>query len=186
MMPRREDIDEPNLLRHSQHQSWCPRCMAGRGVGPRHTLVEQQPVVMSDCAYKNGNRGMGRETELELATGAVDEDNLPILVIKDTCSKTIGRDERERRRSQHYNVQGKRRSNPSPRSVHPGNPGAIESAVTEGEVKVRSVKSDLENNLNTQIDRRHPILAWLRTCVTGFMSRHRAGQDGRTVERRRT
>ena len=63
--------------------------MAGRGAGPRHTLVEQQPVVMSDCACKNG-RGMGRETELELATGAVDEDNLSILVIKDNCSKTIG------------------------------------------------------------------------------------------------
>ena len=67
-------------------------------------------------------------------------------------------------------MQGKRRSSPSPRSVYPGNPGAIESAVTEGKVKIRSVKSDLENNLNTQIDRRHPILAWLRTCVTGFMS----------------
>ena len=35
-------------------------------------------------------RGMGGKTELELATGAVDEDNLPILVIKDTRSKAFG------------------------------------------------------------------------------------------------
>ena len=40
------------------------------------------PVVMSDNAYING-RGMGRETDVELATGPVDEGNLPILVTKD-------------------------------------------------------------------------------------------------------
>ena len=36
IMPRREEIDEHSILRHSQYQSWCPRCVAGRGVGPRH------------------------------------------------------------------------------------------------------------------------------------------------------
>ena len=44
---------------------------------------------------------------------------------------------------------------------------------------IRSVKSELEHKLNTQIDRRHPILALLPTHVADVMSRHRVGQLNR-------
>ena len=44
---------------------------------------------MSDYTYMNCRESC-RETELELTTGNVDEDNLPSLVIEDKRSNTIG------------------------------------------------------------------------------------------------
>jgi len=43
---------------------------------------------MSDYGFMNG-QGFGQESEASLATGAVDEGNLPILILKDKASKTI-------------------------------------------------------------------------------------------------
>ena len=44
----------------------------------------------------------------------------------------------------------------------------------------------MEHKLNLEIDRKHPILAWLPTFVADVISRHRVGPDGRTAEKRRT
>ena len=64
--------------------------------------------------------------------------------------------------------------------------GEIEAAVKEVKGLMRSVKSDLEHKLNIDIDKKHPILAWLPTYVADVISRHRVGPDGRTAEKRRT
>ena len=71
MMPCREDIDEPSTFCDTVSTSLGVRTAwqvaeLARGT----TLVEQQPVVMSDCAYMNGNRGMGRETKLVVGDGS--------------------------------------------------------------------------------------------------------------------
>ena len=150
---------------------------------------------------------MRRETELEWATGAVDED-VQILEIKNKRSKTTGAifvqakgtdpfavkhtaSFMQRRRhlevikksdGEHCITVFKRTS--EVKSIPEESP--IESAVKEVTGMIRSVKSDLKNKLDTQIDRRRPILAWLPTYVADVMSRRRVGQDGRTAEGRRT
>ena len=68
---------------------------------------------------------------------------------------------------------GERRSN-----------GDIECTVEEVEGSIRSVKSDLEHKQKIEIDRRHPILAWLPTYVADEISRHRMGPDGRIAEKK--
>ena len=49
-----------------------------------------------------------------------------------------------------------------------------------------SFKSYLEHKLKIATNRPHPILAWLPTYVADVLSRHRAGLDGRTDEKKRT
>ena len=46
---------------------------------------------------------------------------------------------------------------------------------------IRSAESDFRNQVNTQMDSRHPILAMLPTYVADVLSRHRVGHDGRTA-----
>ena len=41
--PSKEEVEEHNLLGHVQYRSWCAVCVASRGVGQRHTAVEEQP-----------------------------------------------------------------------------------------------------------------------------------------------
>ena len=93
LLPSQDEIDEHNVLGHSQYRSWCPHCVAGRGVGQRHVAVQEEPgalpSILSHYGYMNG-KGIGTESEVSEATGAVEENNLPILIIKDKRSKTIG------------------------------------------------------------------------------------------------
>ena len=74
-----------------QYRSWCPHCVASRAAGQRHLSVKEaateKPQILSDYGYMNGS-GVG-ESALEEETGAVDEANLPILVLKDKRSGTL-------------------------------------------------------------------------------------------------
>ena len=93
ILPSQEEVDEHNIMGHVQYRSWCPHCVAGRGVGQRHVPVEdepgQLPKILSDYGYMNG-QGKGEESRASEETGAADRDNLPILVVKDKKTKTIG------------------------------------------------------------------------------------------------
>ena len=85
--PSREEVDEHNLLGHVQYRSWCAVCVASRGVGQRHTAVEDQPsakpMILSDYAFMNG----GETKEAKAAQEAAG--NMPILVVKDKRTKTL-------------------------------------------------------------------------------------------------
>ena len=91
LLPSKEEIDEHAVMGHVQYRSWCPHCVASRAVGQRHSSVKgdatQKPQILSDYGYMNGS-GVG-ESALEEETGAVDEANLPILVLKDKQSGTL-------------------------------------------------------------------------------------------------
>ena len=69
--PSREEVDEHNLLGHVQYRSWCAVCVASRGVGQRHTAVEEQPsakpMILLDYAFMNG----GETKESKAAQEAV-------------------------------------------------------------------------------------------------------------------
>ena len=86
LLPSQGEVDEHSILGHSQHRSWCPLCVVGRGVGQRHATVREEPdalpAILADYGFMIG-AGMGRESELSEETGAADENNLPILVLKD-------------------------------------------------------------------------------------------------------
>ena len=90
--PRSEDVDQHNILEHSQCRSWFPHCVVGRGVGQRHVASEKVsvslPMIMMDYGYMNGV-GSGAESEASQTTGAVDENNLPIFVMNEKRSKTL-------------------------------------------------------------------------------------------------
>lgn len=79
---------------HALYRSWCPHCVASRATGQRHVATENPeeetavPKVMSDYGYMNGD-GVGEQTPAAELSGAVDENNLPILVLKDRKSKTL-------------------------------------------------------------------------------------------------
>ena len=94
IMPSSDEVDEHNTLGHVIYRSWCPHCVADRAYGQRHTKVEEEdpagakPTVLSDYGYMNG-AGVGQESEISEATGAADDDNLPILVLKDKQSKAF-------------------------------------------------------------------------------------------------
>jgi len=85
--PSREEVDEHNLLGHVQYRSWCAVCVASRGVGQRHTAVEDQPsakpMILSDYAFMNG----GETKEAKAAQEAAG--SMPILVVKDKRTKTL-------------------------------------------------------------------------------------------------
>ena len=91
VLPRSEEVDQHNILGHSQCRSWFPHCVVGRRVGQRHVASEKVsvslPMVMMDYGYMNGV-GSDAESEASQATGAVDENNVPIFVMNDR-SKTL-------------------------------------------------------------------------------------------------
>ena len=62
----------------------------------------------------------------------------------------------------------------------------FESAVEKNEGLIWCIKSHLEHKLKMEINKRHPITAWLPTNVTIVISKHRPGLDGRTAEKRRS
>ena len=76
---------EHNILGHVQYRSWCAHCVGSRGVGQRHTSVNKEeqtakPTILSDYGYMNGVEDS--RTSLSEATGAVDENNLPISIMQ--------------------------------------------------------------------------------------------------------
>ena len=85
--PSQADVEEHNVLGHVQYRSWCPHCVASRGVGQRHVAVKEEegakPTILSDYGYMNG------QSLVDEASGSVDPDNYPILVIKDKKYKYI-------------------------------------------------------------------------------------------------
>ena len=91
LLPPKEEIDEHAVVGHVRYRSWCPHCVASRAAGQRHLSVKEaateKPQILSDYGYMNGS-GVG-ESALEEETGAVDESNLPILVLKDKRSGTL-------------------------------------------------------------------------------------------------
>ena len=91
VLPTKQDVEEHELLGCVQYRTWCPHCVASRAVGQRHVAVQEpesaKPKALSEYGYMNGT-GFDRK-DLEEATGAVDEHNLPIFVLKDKKTKTI-------------------------------------------------------------------------------------------------
>ena len=92
VLPSAEEQEEHRVQGHVQYRTWCPHCVAARAVGQRHTAVREEPTakptILSDYAYMNGE-GVGEASKESEATGAVESDNLPMLVLKDKKTKTF-------------------------------------------------------------------------------------------------
>ena len=102
--PSREEVDEHNLLGHVQYRSWCAVCVASRGVGQRHTAVEDQPsakpMILSDYAFMRGGETKEAKAAQEaagsmpiLGQGQADEDAGSFICsregLRDVCSKVV-------------------------------------------------------------------------------------------------
>ena len=62
-VPSRQEVAEHEATGHAVFRTWCPACVAGRGVGQQHVRVQRKleqevPVIALDYAYLSnpGNR----------------------------------------------------------------------------------------------------------------------------------
>ena len=92
--PSLEEVRKHRLT-HRPFRSWCPHCVRGKGRADPHKASKQKgvwdgiPKVVSDYFFVGQRRPHGREERAKEEEAAERDGQTPVLVIKDTKSKTI-------------------------------------------------------------------------------------------------
>ena len=92
--PSLEEVTQHQLT-HRPFRSWCPHCVRGKGREDPHKRSTQKdawqgvPKLVSDYFFIGRRRPRGREERHQEEEAAEKEGQTPIIVLKDTHSKTI-------------------------------------------------------------------------------------------------
>ena len=205
--PTREEIDAHNV-HHEPYRSWCPACVAGRGVDDRH-----RPEDHAEDALSTIGLDYGYLTAVQ--------DAAPIVFGKDSKqrwyisemvpAKGVQSPWSPRHLAKVLGATGHKRcimrtdgeppivalkqevarllKDSHGMEVVPERPGAgdsksnglAEHAVRECKAKVRTLRHALEQRIGMQIDAGHLVLAWLVRYAAASINRGRVGPDGKTA-----
>ena len=94
ILPSREEVLKHRLT-HRPFRSWCPHCIKGKGREDKHKQSTQKhvispiPKIVSDYFFIGRRRASGRAERAQDEEEAAKEGQTPILVIKDTKSKSL-------------------------------------------------------------------------------------------------
>ena len=202
-VPTKAEIEEHNVS-HIPPRSWCPHCVAGRGIESPHRSGDDEsviPKISMDYFY------MGQEDS---------EDTLPLLAVKTRPERMIFSHALLSKGVHEYSVQvliadikqtGQKRfifqsdqepailalktevmnrlqgyepiPQESPIGDHQAN-GDVENAVRELGKQIRTIKSFVEAKYQIELGPRHPLLSWLIPYAGQLLSRFQVGTNGRT------
>ena len=94
ILPSREEVLRHRLT-HRPFRVWCPHCIKGKGRDDRHMASRQKgvtpgiPKIVSDYFFIGRRRPKDRSERVREDEEAEREGQTPILVIKDTLSKSL-------------------------------------------------------------------------------------------------
>ena len=94
ILPSREEVLRHRLT-HRPFRVWCPHCIKGKGREDRHMASKQKgvipgiPKIVSDYFFIGRRRPKERSERVREDEEAEREGQTPILVIKDTLSKSL-------------------------------------------------------------------------------------------------
>ena len=94
ILPSREEVLKHRLT-HRPFRVWCPHCIKGKGREDRHLRSSQKgmvpgiPKIVSDYFFIGRRRAKDKAERQQDEEAAEREGQTPILVVKDTSSKSI-------------------------------------------------------------------------------------------------
>ena len=210
LAPTKADVDEHMPL-HVDFRSWCPHCVAGKGISHHHTVTQE-----SDAEK------MGVTVSVDYAfwvAEEVEDDMCPILVAYENTTKAIWAiavDEKGADhvavnwladKFEHYGYSGTRITIKSDqeRSIvtckkgvalkRGGAPtaliespiresksnGEVESAVRRWRNQFKTLRHHLEHRIKRKVPKDSPLMSWLSTWAAEVICKFKVQSSGRTT-----